>query len=183
MVNSSVHDVPATWHPESERCQKVRPVQIACGAVVITLADGREAFVDTDDLELVAGRNWWAESRGYPTCGVGVLPRMILPPPPGYVVDHIDRNRLNNRRGNLRLATRHENSRNRSKAPGKSSEYMGVSLRSDRGTWSAAIRVGGRRIKLGTFKDEVSAALAYDHAAARHFGEFATLNFPVPGGH
>jgi hypothetical protein len=44
--------------------------------------------------------------------------------------------------------------------------------------WRARIRVNGKRISLGLFKDEIEAAKAYDRAARKYHGEFASLNFP-----
>jgi hypothetical protein len=96
------------------------------------------------------------------------------------MTDHINGNGLDNRRRNLRPATRQENMRNRRKLHAGTSKYKGVYLQE--GRWIAKIRVLGKsQTYLGSFADEMSAALAYDAAARLQFGAFAALNFPGPG--
>jgi hypothetical protein len=96
---------------------------------------------------------------------------------PKILVDHRDRDGLNNQRENLRIATNSQSNANQRKITGGSSRFRGVSRASKR-RWRAVIRVNGKNIRLGRFNDEVEAALAYDAAAREHFGEFANLNFP-----
>jgi AP2 domain len=94
-------------------------------------------------------------------------------------VDHANRNGLHNWRGNLRIATRSQNKANgRKYRNGVTSQYRGVCWERRAGPWHASIRVNGRKMHLGRFTDELSAALAYDTAAREHFGEFASCNFP-----
>jgi hypothetical protein len=94
-------------------------------------------------------------------------------------VDHIDRNPLNNQRSNLRVATAGQNARNASKRRNaQTSAFKGVSLYRN-GKWVAQIQVDRRKVHLGYFATAIDAALAYDGAARRLFGEFAVLNFPA----
>lgn len=98
-------------------------------------------------------------------------------------VDHVNHNRLDNRRSNLRLCTIRQNTRHsrpqRTYAGDKtSSHFKGVDFITARGKWHARIQTKERRISLGHFEDEVAAARAYDSAAAHFFGQFAVLNFP-----
>jgi hypothetical protein len=93
-------------------------------------------------------------------------------------LDHIDRNPENNRFENLREATQAENLRNKSSARNASSKYLGVSWYAQNKKWVASIRVSEKKIYLGCFENEKDAALAYDAAARKHFGEFANPNFP-----
>jgi hypothetical protein len=105
--------------------------------------------------------------------------REILNAPHGMYVDHINRNGLDNRKANLRLATRTQNARNRPKTNKKTySEYKGVSFRSLHGKWCATIFSNGRNFHLGHFDNQIDAAKAYDKAAKKHHGDFAALNFP-----
>lgn len=109
------------------------------------------------------------------------LHRLLLNPPKGLDVDHKNHDGLDNRRHNLRVATRSQNQGNRriNKA-GCSSQYRGV-YRECPGKWRAQIGGGGltdTRVRLGTFTSEEAAARAYDKAALERWGEFATLNFP-----
>lgn len=96
-----------------------------------------------------------------------------------FRIDHRDGNGLNNQRHNLRPATIKQNGRGfRRKNSGASSKFRGVSWFEAKQKWEAAIRVSGRKIYLGRFKVEEDAARAYDAAARRYFGDFASPNFP-----
>ena len=92
-------------------------------------------------------------------------------------VDHRNCDSLDNRRSNLRFATRTENVRNRRKQKNTTSQFIGVSFRKSEGKWGSEIRCNGKRIWLGRFKSEIEAAKARDSAAKKYHGEFARLNF------
>lgn len=97
--------------------------------------------------------------------------------PPGYEVDHINRDGLDNRTSNLRLASKAENRRNRGKQKNSTSRFKGVQSINN-GGWVARIGAGrkGERLYLGYFTNELDAAVAYNEAALKLFGEFAVLN-------
>jgi HNH endonuclease/AP2 domain len=95
---------------------------------------------------------------------------------PEDMIDHRDGDRSNNRLANLRLASNTENQRNTKSLPGSSSRFLGVRWEGARDRWRAEIRANGKKVHLGYFVDETDAAMAYDAAAAKHFGEFASLN-------
>lgn len=99
--------------------------------------------------------------------------------PTGFEVDHINHDGLDNRTVNLRLATKTQNRRNRVKQRNSNSRFKGVH-KIDNG-WIA--RIGGKanRIYLGYFSSEIDAAMAYNEAALRLFGEFAVIN-EIQGG-
>ena len=103
--------------------------------------------------------------------------REIMQPPKGMVVDHVDGNRANNCRFNLRVCTRQENGRNVRKQRGTHSRFKGVYYDKRRGRLFAQSVSSGHNA-LGYFPDEVSAARAYDYAAVQECGEFAGVNFP-----
>ncbi len=95
-------------------------------------------------------------------------------PPNGYLVDHINRDKTDNKITNLRLATPTQNQHNK---PGYGEFAKGVTWRDRRvKPWQAKIRVNGTRIHLGSFETEDDAAEAYKQAAIKHHGEFACLN-------
>ncbi|HXF60743.1 MAG TPA: HNH endonuclease signature motif containing protein [Caldilineaceae bacterium] len=145
----------------------------------IRLGNGGMALVDEADYERVSRYTWTLDKNGYVVRKDGkrklLLHRFILDAPPGYDVDHINHDRLDNRRANLRLATRSQNNANSGPRPG-ASRFKGVSRHE--GAWRAEICVNGKRRRLGRYRNEIAAAKAYDRAAWAAWGEFAYLNFP-----
>jgi hypothetical protein len=100
-------------------------------------------------------------------------------PPKNRVVDHRNNNGLDNRRENLRIATKGQNVCNSIKTRrNTSSKFVGVSFDKRSGLWHAYITHCRKRKFLGYFKDETDAAHAYDVAAKKYHKEFARLNFP-----
>jgi hypothetical protein len=98
----------------------------------------------------------------------------------GYQVDHINRNGLDNRRCNLRLATAKENQRNSRPSIDCTSQFKGVWTNKQKaGGFISQIRLSEtERISIGYFDNEIDAAKAYDAYALAYHGEFAYLNFP-----
>jgi transcriptional regulator with XRE-family HTH domain len=158
---------------------------------------GKVAVIDAEDAPLVAQYTWtvykgrstfYAMSQvrrdpgGHPTrVTLLLMHRLILGVNGDASVDHWDGDGLNNRRGNLRLASESQNQGNRRKTDGTTSRYKGVSLTKPGGPFQAAIYQDRRRFDLGRFHDEEEAARAYDAAARQRFGEFAAVNFPAIG--
>jgi len=91
-------------------------------------------------------------------------------------VDHIDHNKLNNQRNNLRYATNQQNHGNTNKNTVRSSKYKGVHLERKTGKFIAQIRFNYRKQHIGTFITEIEAARAYNQKAIELFGEYARLN-------
>lgn len=125
-----------------------------------------------------AGRREWRENKGV------ILHRVILGRLLGREldrkewVDHIDGNGLNNQRHNLRLADGAQNTWNARKRRDCELKYIGI-MRNTRG-WQAQITVRGKRHSLGTYDTQMLAAIAYNHAAVKHRGEYARVN-EIPG--
>jgi len=161
------------------------------GTIAIPVGE-HVALVDEADAELVAGHRWrpWTSETGktyaYTVIGRSTvyMHRRILGTAAGFDTDHRDGDGLNNRRANLRSATRAQNvantpkSRRRDGRP-RTSIFKGVSWNRTRGRWQVTIKCAGESIFLGRFDDEAGAARAYDAAAFEAWGEFAHLNFPA----
>lgn len=155
----------------------------------IPLQNGKVALVSECDFERVSQYRWSCDNNGY-ACRMEsffvdgkrkrrkiLLHRFVTGTPKGTDIDHRNRVRLDNRRENLRVATRSQNTANSSYVTG-ASRYKGVSHYKRNGKWRAEITVNRVRRHLGTFACEVDAARAYDMAALAAWGEFAYLNFP-----
>jgi hypothetical protein len=108
-----------------------------------------------------------------------MMHRIIAAADDDTCIDHINGDGLDNRRANLRPATRAQNAANRRPRAGGSSRFKGVHWSKADNRWVARIHSGGRDITLGRFLGEYDAARAYNRAAVRVYGEFAYLN-PVP---
>jgi hypothetical protein len=95
---------------------------------------------------------------------------------PKILVDHENRNSLDNQKHNLRVATKSQNASNSKKSTGKSSKYKGVSFHKRRNQWHAEIVHNNKHHFLGYFREEEEAAIAYNAAAKEFFGDFAYVN-------
>jgi hypothetical protein len=155
--------------------------------VELVLLRGEICLIDEADFSLIHRQNWYKDSGGYAaswdkdTKTTLLMHRIILNVPKGLLTDHRDRNRLNNQRYNLRIATQCVNQGNAWwNSPTKTSQFKGVHFCSRRKKWCASIRRtfdGVRtRTNLGRFDSETEAARAYNAAALEHFGEGAWLN-------
>lgn len=104
------------------------------------------------------------------------LHRFILSAKSGVDVDHINRNKLNNRRKNLRFCKKTENSRNIDLTNSNTSGAKGVYWNKVKNKYHARIKMNKKIMHLGYFDDLIEAARAYNKAAKKYFGEFACLN-------
>ncbi len=156
------------------------------------MAQPRYAKVDPADYKRLCGYEWLAKkgrnsffARRRVPAGKGgkealiYMHQEIIEVPEGMVVDHINHDGMDNRGANLRAATYSENMYHRRKRSGaKQSKYKGIYWRKKNRKWQALITFEKKRIYLGYFWNEIEAAKAYDRAAMKYHGEFASLNFP-----
>ena len=137
-------------------------------------------MVDDEDFDRV-NQYRWSNSHGYANTiikGKKVkLHRFIMDivDVPEIVIDHINRDTLDNRKCNLRKCSKKENCRNRKGLDNSSSIYKGVSLNYNK-KWKATIYCDCKNIYVGIFNTEVEAAIAYNNIAKSIYGEFAFLN-------
>jgi len=180
-------------HPESLGRTRPTPVGRVCrnyrpkpetpqGDVrQISVGEGLYTYVDAADYEWL--RQWtWTLHSGYAVRYRKkkqlYMHREIMKPPAGMVVDHINRNKLDNTRGNLRVCTHRENAANRGKRRGSASRFLGVGWDKRYEKWCGYLPTDGKPIWLGYFDDEGEAAREYDRKAVERLGPSARLNFP-----
>lgn len=160
---------------------------------LIPLTQDKFAIIDAADMHLVDQWNWsasrrknrkgirWYAVRGTSVKGKGVriyMHREIMAASSTAEIDHRNGDGLDNRRSNLRVATRQQNTRNAGLRSNNTSGYKGVWWSRVSGKWACGITINARNIHLGLFLSKREAARAYDVAAANCFGEFARPNFP-----
>lgn len=138
------------------------------------------ALVDAEDAARILAHRWFLTHQGYVCRYIGRtadgrwlrtrLHREVMGLQPGdpRAVDHINRDKLDNRRANLRIASQAENAQNLTPRRGTTSQYRGVSWCSRDKAWIARANVGRVKVWQGYFKDEHEAGVAVAAARARH---------------
>jgi hypothetical protein len=157
----------------------------------IQLTKGKVAIVDDSDFEWLSKDKWYCSNYGYavrnkkiPRQGMIWMHREITQAPAGMEVDHINGDALDNQKSNLRICTGSQNKENTRRRTNNQSGYKGVHWHKQPSGhdlskgWRAVIKKNKNTIHLGYFDNPVEAALAYDEAAKKYFGEFAKTNFP-----
>lgn len=159
--------------------------------VEIIMSGGFVVLVDAADYFLVSGYKWRASqpNSGTPYAMTDgddnhtlLMHRFIMDAPKGMDVDHIDGNRLNNQRSNLRIVTRRENCRNRNQVLADKKNkwgFHGVCRPNGNGRlYYGRLAIDGRQIYTKGYETPIEAARAWDDLAIRHYGRAAKLNFP-----
>jgi hypothetical protein len=155
----------------------------AMSVVYIPVSNTEFAIVDMDDLPRLLPHGW-CKTGGYTHATINGkqihMQRFLLNPKKDEHVDHINLNKLDNRRKNLRLCTRVQNYRNKPKQINNRSGFKGVYWHKQRQKWAAGITTH-KQIHLGLFDTREDAATAYNFAAYDAFKEFAFFNLvPQP---
>lgn len=155
----------------------------------IELTQGKTAIVSAEDFEYINQWKWSYD--GHNHCAVRsetikkdgkyksksiLMHKLIMETPKGMDTDHINGDRLDNRKSNLRICTHRENMCNRKQSKANKSGYKGVSWDNKYSKWVTRIRTSEKYMHVGYFKDKLSAAKAYNEAAKKHHGKFAKLN-------
>ena len=154
--------------------------------IQIPLTQGMVALIDDEDFGQVSQFKWCASKRingrFYARRKANhkfiYLHRFLMDAPHDMEVDHIDGDGLNCQRYNMRQATHANNLKNRRRHSNNTSGSKGVSFKVSAGKYISGILANGVHHYLGLYSDPVEAARAYDAAARKLHGDFATLNFP-----
>lgn len=148
----------------------------------VTLSNGLTALIDDDDSEMVSRFNWHFKD-GYAVANVRRngkraqmrMHRFILGESAGECTDHVNQDKLDNRRANLRACSKSENGMNRAKQSNNTSGCKGVTFDPRRNRWQAQIMVKGKNHFLGRFKTVDDASDAYSEASRRLHGEYSRV--------
>ncbi len=148
---------------------------------IIKTKKGEEILVDDSDYEWLSKFTWYIDSIGYARRHLRVdgkytkirMHQEIMNTPSRHDTDHTNGNRLDNRRCNLRVCTRSENSSNRGANSNNKTRLKGVSKNVDCETFRAEITVNKQKIYLGSFCTPEEAQQAYIAASLEYHGAFS----------
>ena len=149
----------------------------------IKLTNNKYTLVDDEDYKYLSQFKW-IYRRGYATRFVYfknsnkgyALHREVIKVKKNQMLDHINRNTLDNRKNNLRICNKAQNAMNCKIHKHNTSGYKGVSWFRTSKKWRAYIVISNKQKHLGLFKTKKDAAIAYNTSAKKLFGEFANLN-------
>ena len=142
---------------------------IADGAVAyVVLRDNQgleagRAVIDSEDVAKIKGYKWHFSNTGYAATGNHILMhRLINGTPKGVLTDHINRDKLDNRKANLRNSDSFDNVFNRGVVATSKSRIRGVYYHKQAGKWTAEITHRKKRYRMGLFNTQEEAKIAYD---------------------
>lgn len=164
----------------------IRQIRIEGQIAYVTLTKGHTAVIDAADADFVGIFNWWAQEMPHAVYAARTTPRgegkkkiflhrYLMRPPEGMDVDHIDGDGMNNRRSNLRVATRHENACNQKIRAANTSGFKGVSFEKFTGRWAASICSNNKYKRIGRFDTVDEAGAAYAEWSRSLHGRFGRI--------
>lgn len=155
---------------------------------VLLTKKNEEIIVCEKDYQLLKHMKWCLNNHGYPRTwkykkgkSLQILLHSLIMGKTNsrLVIDHINGNKLDNRRCNLRFANKGQNAINSPRKQGKTSKYKGVTFCKKRKKYYATYFTNNKTFYIGTYLTEIDAAKARDKKVYEIYGEFAYLNFPI----
>lgn len=145
---------------------------------LIQLTQGKSTIVDNEDFNFLNQWKWYLNSSGYAVRDIVrknkkeciLMHRFLNNTPVGFFTDHINRDRLDNRKENLRTVTASQNLHNRPAQRNNTSGIKGVSWHKGAKKWRAWIQIERKPIHLGLYKDKTDAILARTYAEESYAG-------------
>lgn len=134
-------------------------------------------IIDNEDFEKVKDYKIYLHKEGYATCSEGFIHNLLFDnKDEKVIVDHISRNKLDNRKENLRLATYSQNNMNSGIRSNSTTKVTGVSFAKLNGKWEAYLRINKKRVFHGYFENFRDAVNARKEAEIKYFGEYRCEN-------
>lgn len=175
---------------KAKRCKACPPeyhFQIENEVARGVLPDGSVFSIDADMIELLSQHYWWRNGEGYVVTKKGAKTLLMQwlvmgyeSAPKNMVIDHINQNKADNRRCNLRFVSEHQNNLNHGISKANKSGYVGAFFDNRKGRFCGKITVNNHGIRLGFTDDLIEAAQMYNIASELLFGEFAGHHNDVP---
>jgi hypothetical protein len=161
--------------------RKLNKYKICDGYIIIYTNTNKEILIDKEDFKKVSKYTWHLGAKGYAVtsemkkckCTLILMHRLIMDAPKEMIVDHINHNRLDNRKSNLRICTIQQNIMNSKCHKDSKSKVRGVDYHNRDKLWRARITINGKRISLGWFKSKDDAVKARLAAEITYYKEFA----------
>jgi len=144
--------------------------------VIIQLTKGYVSIIDKDDVDRISKHSWHIDTNGYAVRGqtdkitkrfINIFLHQEILNFPDSQIDHINRDKLDNRKSNLRLCTLSENKINQKIYKSNSVGYKGVSKKNN--NYQARLTVNGKRINLGRYPTAQQAGMAYKNALNQYY--------------
>lgn len=149
---------------------------------IINLTEGKKCLVSYEDYDLVSKLKWYCCNSGYARSTINgknyLMHRFLLNPDENLFVDHINGNRLDNRRVNLRIVPHKINNENKNKQSNSISKYRGVTFNKRDKKFISYVQYNSNRIIIGYFNNEIEAAINRDKYLVSNNLEHIQLNFP-----
>jgi hypothetical protein len=143
---------------------------------------GEEILVSDEDYPLVSRHNWYVDSNGYARSSFGnvivKLHKLIQSCQRGFIVDHINRNKLDNRRENLRAVNIQVSNQNRIRPNKHNVGFIGVKFNKHNNCYQCTVSHHSKSFWVGSSKDDESLAKLRDYVVWKLRGDYALLNFP-----
>jgi hypothetical protein len=158
-----------------------RPILKNENGLCYFLVKDQLVFIDEEIYYDIIKYSWQINVNNYVTGEIDkkrfILSRYVMDYNGINYVDHINNNRLDNRKDNLRIVTPTQNAMNMCSQKNSSSKFIGVHYRKDNNKWRTRIKVNDKDINLGQYDTEIEAAKARDVATLKYFGVNGKMNF------
>lgn len=170
LKNGHIKTCGCSWHKEN-------PAVFHESYVEMFTTKGNPFLIDKNDYERVKNVCWHMDAHGYILgCVNGKevrLHRFLTKCPETEIVDHINQNKADNRKCNLRIVNHSQNNMNKPMQKNNTSGFVGVNYNKKNRKWTSFIAVNSRQIYLGSFENIQDAAEARKKAEAKYFGAFS----------